>query len=310
MAIVDARGVVVGLASGSTRVAASVGGVEATGRISVRSAGAPATTSPPTTRPAPVGGGGGSGGGGTTPTTAPPPTESTSPPVRSPGAVSADTGGESPGFVVRCTLMVGSQLYTGPAAHQCKGGAEVSSVGAGASSARVTTDAVKPGPSTWIRWEVAARNSAGTGAFGAATVSVPSLVGVKTWNALPARKGRRPLCVGCQEGLWHGAFDGVRAEHRQRTGRRRRSELRSIRAVTCATGGNSARGVVWSAWESWTPPGVGRCGLRSRIAVEDRPFDQLDVETVEVGAVASRENADNDHGRGLARRGGGRGSRR
>lgn len=99
-------------------------------------------------------------------------------------AAPTDDGGSAiTGYRVRCTLMMGSSVYTGSTTPApCKGGAQIATAGASATSLNVTLSRVEPGPLTWIKWELAADNAAGTGAYRTATVKVPNIVGIKSWN--------------------------------------------------------------------------------------------------------------------------------
>ncbi|HET9769416.1 MAG TPA: hypothetical protein VFS16_00905, partial [Acidimicrobiia bacterium] len=114
-----------------------------------------------------------------------------------------DNGG-SPvtGYVVRCSAMQGTQPYTGSTATPCKGGAQVATAGGSATGTTVTLDRIDPA-NTWIKWEVAAVNVVGTGAYRTAQVTVPNVVGAFSWHAyqlarivgLAASGGTKPACT-------------------------------------------------------------------------------------------------------------------
>lgn len=104
----------------------------------------------------------------------------------------ASDGGQSPtSYRIRCTLMkgVGSSAasYTPPSgfSQDCVGGVQKAEVAGSARSATVVTNRIEPGPETWLRWEIAAVNSGGTGPYRTASVVVPNMVGRYTWEAYP-----------------------------------------------------------------------------------------------------------------------------
>ena len=100
----------------------------------------------------------------------------------------ADTGGNGPtGYLIRCTLMLGSSPYTGPTgpAQPCRGGIELGSTAGGVTSYQATIERVEPGPFSWIKWEVVAVNTAGAGPAAAAEVVVPNLIGLPSWHTYP-----------------------------------------------------------------------------------------------------------------------------
>lgn len=104
----------------------------------------------------------------------------------------ANDGGQAPSsYKIRCTLMKGSgsdsTVYTPPTGYNqvCVGGVDIATVGGSARSADVVTARVDSGPLTWIKWEVSAVNGAGTGPRRTATVIVPNVVGLYSWEAYP-----------------------------------------------------------------------------------------------------------------------------
>lgn len=100
----------------------------------------------------------------------------------------ADNGGNGPtAYRIRCTLMLGSSPYSGPTgpAQPCRGGTELGSTAGGITSYQATIERVEPGPLSWIKWEVVAVNTAGTGPAVAAQVVVPNLIGLPSWQAYP-----------------------------------------------------------------------------------------------------------------------------
>lgn len=103
----------------------------------------------------------------------------------------SDNGGQAPtSYRIRCTLMYNDPDPAIMAADApCKGGSEYPAVGGAATSTQVLVDRVVPGPGTWIRWEVAAVNSAGSGALRSAQVVVPNVKGLYTWEAWPVVRG-------------------------------------------------------------------------------------------------------------------------
>jgi hypothetical protein len=71
----------------------------------------------------------------------------------------------------------------------CRGGVQHSTTSGFASEASVVEDRIGPGPFTWMKWEVAAVNSAGTGPYRTAQVVVPSVLGLFSWEAWPVVRG-------------------------------------------------------------------------------------------------------------------------
>jgi len=137
-------------------------------------------------------------------------------------AAPGDNGGKPvTGYVVRCTTMQGAAAYTAapPPDVPCRNGIQVATPSATATSASVTIDRVYPA-STWIKWEIAAVNSVGVGAYRTAQVIVPNVVGQLSWNAyqlarivgLTAQGGTKPACTVtdtiCEQSLAAGGEAG------------------------------------------------------------------------------------------------------
>lgn len=103
----------------------------------------------------------------------------------------SDDGGQAPtAYRIRCTLMYNdSDPAIAAAPGPCKGGLEYGTVSGSATSAQVVVDRIDPGPGTWMRWEVAAVNNAGSGPLRTAQVVVPNVKGLFTWEAWPLVRG-------------------------------------------------------------------------------------------------------------------------
>jgi serine/threonine protein kinase len=126
----------------------------------------------------------------------------------------SDNGGQAPsGYLLRCTVMQNNGPYTGPGAAPCKGTTQVAAPAAAATSTSVVIARVDPG-ATWIKWELAAVNSGGTGSYRAAQVLVPNVVGTPSAEAFQSGRvvglltdGESPYDCGqaggtvCRQGL-------------------------------------------------------------------------------------------------------------
>jgi hypothetical protein len=176
--------------SGSPSGSGSSGGSHRSG--SVGSSGA---TGPASTGGAPWGGGAGSSGAATTA------------PLAKPGAVGGvaaydaytaagsgtvtvslrwtppSSGGPATSYVVYCTLMQNAGAYSGPTAAPCRGRTQAGTAGGGATSIDLQVGHIEPGPNTWVRWEVVARNAAGSSAATVASVVVPNMNGLGSYDA-------------------------------------------------------------------------------------------------------------------------------
>lgn len=98
----------------------------------------------------------------------------------------SDDGGQAPtAYKIKCTTMQGSGPYNGADYVPCKGGLDHSTTSGSATSASVVADRIDPGPGTWMKWEIAAVNSGGTGAYRTVQVLVPSVLGLYSWEAWP-----------------------------------------------------------------------------------------------------------------------------
>ena len=79
--------------------------------------------------------------------------------------------------------MQGTAVYQGDATPApCKGGVELPAVSGGTTSTTETVSRIEPGL-TWLKWEIAAGNSAGIGPYEPAVVVVPALIGLHSWYA-------------------------------------------------------------------------------------------------------------------------------
>ena len=94
-----------------------------------------------------------------------------------------DNGGAPvTGYVVRCTTMAAGTVYADSTPVPCRNGVQIATAGATATGTSVTVDRLDPA-STWIKWEIAAVNSVGTGTYRTAQVVVPDVVGQPFWHA-------------------------------------------------------------------------------------------------------------------------------
>lgn len=94
-----------------------------------------------------------------------------------------DDGGEAPsGYRIRCTIMK-ENSPSPESGSECDGKTTWSTSG----SARSTSiEVVRPyGALTWVKWEIAAINSAGVGTYRTGSTNAPVLTGLYSWDAWP-----------------------------------------------------------------------------------------------------------------------------